>query len=111
MGLLVAALPRPRMQRQLVFLGRAVVGGSIDDARLAQRDIGKRRIARRLVIDMGAAKRGSERGIGDQRVMDGGAECEVGGWQGAFLAAVDAVTARLARATQYSRAWRGAVRS
>ena len=59
MGLLVAALPRPRMQRQLVFLGRTVVGGSIDDARLAQRDIGKRRIARRLVIDMGAAKRGS----------------------------------------------------
>src|SRR6201991_3730969 len=85
MGLLMAALPRPRMQRQLMFLGRTVVGGRIDDARLAERDIGKRRIARRLVIDMGAAKRGGQRGIGDQRVVDGGAEGDMGGWHGRFL--------------------------
>src|SRR4051812_37590370 len=91
MGLLVAALPRPRMQRQLVLLGRAVIGGSIDDARLAERDIGKRRIARRLVIDMGAAERGGERGIGDQRVVDGGAQRDGGGWHGGFLATIDDV--------------------
>ena len=82
MRLLVAALPRPGMQRELMLLGRAVVGGDIDDARLAERDIGKRRIARRLVIDMGAAERGGERGVGDQRVVDGGAQGDVGGWHG-----------------------------
>ena len=61
MRLLVAALPRPRMQRQLMLLRRPVIGGGIADARLAQRDIGKRRIARRLVIDLCAAERGGER--------------------------------------------------
>src|ERR1700712_2942065 len=79
MRLLVAALPRPRMQRQLMLLGRAVIGRSIDDARLAERDIGKSRIARRLVIDVGTAERGAKRGVGDQRVVNGGAEGDVGG--------------------------------
>ena len=102
MGLLVAALPRPRMQRQLMLLGRAAVGGSIDDARLAERDIGKRRIARRLVIDMGAAKRRGERAVGDQRVMDGGAEGDVGGWHGGFLVVIDTVVPAKA-GTHYHR--------
>src|SRR5436305_12488978 len=85
MRLLVAALPRPRMQRQLMFLRRAVVAGCIDEARLAERDIGEVRVARRLVIDMRAAEREGERGVGDQGVVDGGAKCDMGGWHGGFL--------------------------
>ena len=82
MRLLVAALPRPRVQRQLMLLGRAVVGGSIDEPRFAERDIGKRRIARRLVIDMVAAERGGERGVGNQRIVDGGSQRDGGGGHG-----------------------------
>jgi hypothetical protein len=74
MRLLVAALPRPRMQRQQMLLGRPVVGGRIAEPRLAERDVRKRRIALRLVIDTMTAQRGRKAAVGNQRVMDRGAQ-------------------------------------
>src|SRR4051794_5851907 len=82
MRLLLPALPRPRMQGQLMLLGRSVVSGGVADARLAQGDIGKRGVARRLVIDAMAAERSRKAGVGNQRVMNSGTQRGGSGWHG-----------------------------
>ncbi len=53
-------------------------GGEIGDAHLAESDEGKRGAARRLVVDVRAAercaKRCTKRGIGNERLVHGGAQ-------------------------------------
>src|SRR5512144_2691520 len=63
MRLALATLPRPGMQRQLMLERRLAAGGEIRNARFAERDIRKRRLTWRRVIDLRAAERCNERGV------------------------------------------------
>src|SRR4029079_18148229 len=60
---------------------RLAASGKVRNARFAKRNIRKRRFAWWLVINLGAAERHDERGIGGQRRVHGGTQRRgSGGW-------------------------------
>ena len=78
--LLVPALARPGVQREAMLLRPVAAGGEILHARLAERHVGKRRAVRRLVVDLRAAEQRGERAVGNQCIMDRGAQRHGGQW-------------------------------
>lgn len=61
-----------------MLLRRPAIGRRISDTRLAERDIGKRRTARRGIVNTRAAQRGDKPAVGDEHMMNCGAQCQIG---------------------------------
>ena len=100
MRLAVATLPRPGVQRQLMLERRLAAGGEIRNARFAERDLRKRRLTWRLVIDLRTAERRNERGVGRKRCVHGGTQhCGCSGWHKILKWFCGGVTRNLSRSS------------
>jgi len=70
----MTALSRPCVESELMLFRELVAGGEITDPCFAERDIGKRCAAWRLVVNFGTAEQRVERGVVLQRIVHGGAK-------------------------------------